>query len=49
MGFAFFLASLEALIVIKNNYPQSLPLFSLCMKFNGVHFAENNDEVRVRN
>ncbi|CAH1105797.1 unnamed protein product [Psylliodes chrysocephalus] len=39
-------ASLEALIVIKNNYPQSLPLFSLCMKFNGVHFAENNDEVR---
>ncbi|CAG9864329.1 unnamed protein product [Phyllotreta striolata] len=39
-------AVLEALIVIKNNYPQDVPMFSLCIKYNGVYHSDNDDEIR---
>ncbi|KAG5872557.1 hypothetical protein JTB14_033976 [Gonioctena quinquepunctata] len=39
-------ASLQACIVIKNNYPEIAPLFSLCLNFNGVHHSANSDEIR---
>uniref|UniRef100_A0A6P7GLF6 THO complex subunit 5 homolog n=1 Tax=Diabrotica virgifera virgifera TaxID=50390 RepID=A0A6P7GLF6_DIAVI len=39
-------ASLEAFIVIKSNYPSTLPIISVCVNYNGVHHSENDDEIR---
>ncbi|XP_023020808.2 THO complex subunit 5 [Leptinotarsa decemlineata] len=39
-------ATLHVLIAIKNNYPETSPLFSLCLNFNGVYDSSNSDEIR---
>ncbi|KAJ8981899.1 hypothetical protein NQ317_007291 [Molorchus minor] len=39
-------ANLQALIAIKNNYPEALPIFSLSLDYNGVQHSTNSDEIR---
>ncbi|KAJ8939808.1 hypothetical protein NQ318_012808 [Aromia moschata] len=39
-------ANLHALIVIKNSYPETPPIFSLCLCYKGMHHSGNCDEMR---
>lgn len=39
-------ATLEALVVIRNDYPLKSPIFFLTLKYNGVHHSNNSDEIR---
>lgn len=39
-------ASLDAYIVIKSNYPTTLPIISICVNYNGPQHSENNDDIR---
>ncbi|KAL3272522.1 hypothetical protein HHI36_013998 [Cryptolaemus montrouzieri] len=40
-------ASMECLIIIKNEFPVQPPIFILTINYNGKHHAENSDDVRV--
>lgn len=44
----FFLAILQAYVVIKNSYPTQAPIFLLNLNYNGSRHAANCDEIRVR-
>ncbi|KAJ8932500.1 hypothetical protein NQ314_014620 [Rhamnusium bicolor] len=41
-------ANMQALIVIKDNYPDTPPMFSLCLNYNGVFHSGNSDEIRCK-
>lgn len=40
-------ASMQALITIKNSYPEVPPIFSLCLNYNGTYHSDNCDDIRV--
>lgn len=46
--YTLFVASLHAHIAIKNNYPKTVPIFFLTMKYNEESNSGNSDEIRVR-
>ncbi|KAJ8913238.1 hypothetical protein NQ315_016181 [Exocentrus adspersus] len=39
-------ANMQALIVLKNNYPEVPPILSLCLNYNGAYHSANCDDIR---
>ncbi|XP_065165904.1 THO complex subunit 5 homolog [Atheta coriaria] len=39
-------ASMNAWIAIRNDYPDTVPMFVLHLKYNGDHHSENSDQIR---
>ncbi|XP_023312744.1 THO complex subunit 5 homolog [Anoplophora glabripennis] len=37
---------MQALIAIKNSYPEVPPIFSLCLNYNGIYHSGNCDDIR---
>lgn len=40
-------ATLQAFVIIKNNYPSEAPIFLLNLNYNGTYNSFNSDDIRV--